>query len=593
MNRLLERQLKKFFGGKAYVQPEYWPFLNAVSRAYDNYDSDLKLMERSFDLSSEEMATANRELEELFKKSEKAKEELEASEYMLQKIIDGMPFGIIVIDKEKIIIKANSEAARLAGYGGADELPGKLCHTCLCPAKEGECPILDLGQEIDREERVLITKTGETISVLKSVVPVTIRGREVLLETFVDLSERKKAEEEKNNLERQLLQAQKLETIGTLAGGIAHDFNNLLSLIFGYAELIKKHAPPGSPTEKNIKRLIRAGRYGRDLVKQILTFSRQTKPAFNNIRLQKVLDESLKLMRASLPSYIKIEKHIDRSCPDIKADETQIKQVIANLCTNAGHAMHDEGGVLSVRLSCGEFQAGARDLSPELQAGEYIVLEISDTGCGMDPETKEHVFEPFYTTRNRKYGTEGIGLGLSVSHGIIKQHNGAIMVYSSKGQGTTFRIYLPTSHNHVSGQTGDKSASFSPGEDLPVEPGNILFVDDDESIIVVSKEILESSGYKVVGIIDAGDALDTFRADPSAFDLVITDQVMPRITGSQLAKEILNIRPEMPIILTTGYTDTISDEDARRIGIKECLAKPIEEAVLLEAIKKAVSRAEN
>ena len=590
MNRLLERQLKKCFGGKEFVPREMTAFINVISAAYDSFDNDLKLMERSFDISSLELTEANEDLKRLIDKTKRAKAQLEGSRKALKVIIDSMPFGVIVVGLDRKILIVNEEAVKITGYDSTEDLLGHFCDHCFGPVEDGLCPILDRGQSIDKDERNLITRDGRTIPILKSVIPIKLGDKDALLEGFIDLSHIKKAEKEKKELEMQLVQAQKLETIGTLAGGIAHDFNNILGIIFGYAELIKKGANEDENLVKNVEQLLKASRYGRDLVSQILTFSRHAEPVYKPIKLQELVEESLKLMKVSLPSTITIEKEIDPYCAEVVADDTQMKQVMANLCTNAGHSMGQNGGVLTVRMREKEITSDFVNIHPQITAGKHIMIIVSDTGHGMDDVTIKRIFEPFFTTKNLKGEMGGVGLGLSVIQGSITQHKGLITVSSEINKGSVFSVYLPVNEESVKKDVvSEKSAPQKQAEIEMRGKETILFVDDEEHIVIVGKQMLEQIGYTVEGVKNAREALNKFRLDPAKYDLVITDQIMPELTGSELAKELLDIKPDIPIILTTGYSDTVTKENYRKHGIKEFLLKPLSVKDLCRAIRRAVN----
>jgi len=589
MNRLLERQIKKFFVDKNLAPREIWPFLDAVSSAYDGFEGDLKMMERSFDLSFQEMNEVNQELKRLVGKTRQAKDRLEGSSKTLKSIIDSLPFGVFIVDMEKKIVVANKEAVKISGYDAAEDLLGRSCNTCLCSAEDGKCPVLDLKQTIDKSEKELITRDGKRIPILKSIIPIKLGGKDVLLEGFIDLSDHKKAKKEKEKLELQLIQAQKLETIGSMAGGIAHDFNNMLGIILGYAEIIKKETPEDSPINKNIQQLLKASQYGRDLVAQILTFTRHSEPRLRRLKMQTVLDEALKLLRASLPSTIKIETDIDPACDDIYADSTQIKQVIANLCTNAGHSMSGKGGVLSMKMEMAQLDQEFSVKHPTAKPGSYVKFSVSDTGHGMDKNTIEKIFEPFFTTKNSKGGPGGVGLGLSVTYGIVTQIGGTITVYSDPGKGSVFHVYLPVAGDRKDLPEGGTEAICDDTMDVDIRGSEtVLFVDDEEQIVIVGKKMLEKLGYNVIGANDSRVALQQFKDAPHYYDVVITDQVMPYITGKDLAEEILRIRPGMPIIIATGFSDAVTRENYKKFGISEYLMKPLTIQDLCRAIRKVV-----
>ncbi len=384
----------------------------------------------------------------------------------------------------------------------------------------------------------------------------------------LDITNRKKAEKEKTELELQLSQKQKMEAMGTLAGGIAHDFNNILAAVQGYVELSLDDLPEDNPVCDNLQQILACSNRAKKLVKQILTFSRKNEQEQEKelIRISSIIKEVLGMLRSSLPTTIKICRKIHAENSMVLADPTQIHQVLVNLCTNASHAMGETGGTLEVGLENVDFETETRISNELLKKGSYVKLSVSDTGCGMEKEVMERIFEPFFTT---KKVNEGTGLGLPVVHGIIASHGGAITVNSTLGQGTTFEIFIPRIDND---QIQEQQSS---------EPENkkdkevILLVDDEEMMVDVTGRILERLGYAVIAKTNSIDALEMFQEKPDEFDLIITDQVMPNMTGTQLAQNILSIRPDIPIILCTGFPENISSEEIKSIGIKELVFKPL------------------
>ena len=403
------------------------------------------------------------------------------------------------------------------------------------------------------------------IAQLSRMAGLAIENARLITAARQELAERLQAEEEQEKLERQLRQAQKLETIGTLAGGVAHDFNNILTPILVYSEMAAKHLGSEHPTRADLEHVITGANRAKDLVKQILTFSRQSENETILIELAPIVKEALKLLRASLPSTIAIEDHIQAGCGNVLADPSQIHQVLMNLCTNAYHAMRDHGGILKVSLESCQVSETIPIGIPPLAAGEYVRITVSDTGCGMDTHTLERIFEPFYTTK--KVG-EGTGLGLSVVHGIVKSHNGTITVQSDVGIGTAFDVYLPRVQS---------SREKHVREEVPVVGGNerILIVDDEPEVAEVLKDVLEELfGYSVTVRTNSLDALAFLRRQPNRFDLVIADLTMPHLTGDQLAREVGTIRKDLPVILMTGFSEEFNDERCRQLGIAGFLLKP-------------------
>jgi PAS domain S-box-containing protein len=368
-------------------------------------------------------------------------------------------------------------------------------------------------------------------------------------------------------LERELRQAHKMEAIGTLAGGIAHDFNNILMAIIGYTEMALYKTPEGTtPVRRDLEQVLKAGYRARDLVNQILTFSHQSDQERKVIDMVPPVKEALKLLRSSLPSTIEIRQDI--AIPPEKgvilADPTQIHQVLMNLCTNAAHAMRDKGGILSVSLSSVEADAYLVSRYPDLKPGPYVRLTVGDTGHGVAPSILERIFDPYFTTKGPG---EGTGMGLAVVQGIVKRHGGMITVHSEIGKGTTFHALFPRIEQEIVPEA-------TAAEALPTGSERILFIDDEEPLVDLGMGMLESLGYSVTIKTNSLEALETFRAKPDAFDLIITDVTMPAMTGIELAKELMAIRPDIPIILCTGFSELINEKQAKEMGIREFVMKP-------------------
>ena len=384
---------------------------------------------------------------------------------------------------------------------------------------------------------------------------------------------------QQKTLESQLQRAQKMEAIGTLAGGIAHDFNNILSAVLGYTELAMCQVENRTAVQGNLQEVLNAGKRARDLVKQILTFSRQADYEQKPIQVKLVVKESLKLLRASLPTTIEIRQNI-KSDSLIMGDLTQIHQIMMNLCTNAGHAMQAKGGVLEVSLTDEEVDLASVSGNPDLNPGHYLQLTVSDTGHGMRPEVMEQIFDPFFTTKGPG---EGTGLGLSVVHGIVKSHGGDIHAYSEPGNGTTFKIFFPA----IKGR-----AEVLTQLEKPVLTGteHILFIDDELALVKLGHQILESLGYKVTTRTSSIEALELFKAQPGRFDLVITDMTMPLMTGKELSAKLIKIRPDIPIILCTGFSSRINEEKGSAIGIQAFVMKPILRRTMAETIRRVLDQ---
>ena len=394
-----------------------------------------------------------------------------------------------------------------------------------------------------------------------------------------DITERKRTEQERKEMERRLLQAQKMEAIGTLAGGIAHDFNNILTIIYGYTELSLDENDPEKRSQ-NLKQVRSGAERAKELVKQILTFSRRTEQERQPLQVALVIKEALKMLRSSIPTTIEIKQDI-ASNATVLADPTQIHQVIMNLCTNSYHAMRETGGTLAVSL--GEIEIREEDEGyGVLVPGRYLKLEVSDTGGGISSDIQDKIFEPYFTTK--KIG-EGTGLGLAVVHGIVNSHNGHITVYSEPGKGTTFHVYLPLIE--------EKAAELPVKDAIAAHLGKgerILFVDDEAQIREVGYQLFSMHGYQVTTFSNGVQAWEEFQDHPGQFDLVITDMTMPYMTGAELAQKILGIRPAMPIILCTGQSELINREKALAMGVCDYLVKPVLRHDYLSAIHQALDK---
>jgi signal transduction histidine kinase/ActR/RegA family two-component response regulator len=380
--------------------------------------------------------------------------------------------------------------------------------------------------------------------------------------------------------ERQMQQVLKLQAIGTLAGGIAHDFNNILFPIIGYTELSMDDVPEDSPLRRNLEEVLKAANRARELVQQILTFSRQNGRERKPIRVQTIVKEALRLLRASIPKTIDIRADLDEACNAVMGDPTQIHQVIMNLCTNAYQAMQETGGTLDVSLA--QTQVGYEETVKRIgiKMGPHLRLTVRDEGVGMEPTILDRIFEPYYTTKEPGKGT---GLGLSVIHGIVKNHGGFITLESTPGKGSSFHVHLPTLEDAEADLEEAASAAKSGGSE------RILLVDDEPQIVAVEKQLLEKLGYRVTAQTSSAEALEAFARQPDQFDLVITDMTMPNMTGDLLARSIWDIRPGIPVILCTGYNEMMSEDKAIAMGIRKFILKPIDKDELAMAIRSALN----
>ncbi|MHC1744776.1 MAG: response regulator [Syntrophobacteraceae bacterium] len=397
-------------------------------------------------------------------------------------------------------------------------------------------------------------------------------------ELKASLSRIEEGEAERLVLERHLQLSQKMEAIGTLASGIAHDFNNILGAVFGYTELALLHGSNEAKVRQYLNLVLTAGERAKDLVQQILSFGQQGDDEKKPIQIDHILKEVLKFLRASLPATIEIRRNIGSDIGNILADPVQIHQVLMNLCTNAHHAMSEQGGVLEISLSPENLGPECTAIHPDLESGPYVRLSVKDTGHGMDEETLSRIFDPYFTTKEKGVGT---GLGLAVVHRIVQKHGGVITVTSAPGKGSAFNLYFPVIQKEA------VSEARAPA-DLPTGNERILFVDDDLVLVEIGRQMLESMGYRVETRTSSIDALSLFKARPHSFDVVITDMTMPNMTGEKLAIELMRVRMDIPIVLCTGYSEKMMEHRAKAIGIRTIVLKPILMANLATAVRTAL-----
>lgn len=490
---------------------------------------------------------------------------------------------IDIIDQSGRIIDANPVELQTLGYL-REEYIGKplldIIHPDCAEQVEKILAAVFRGKDIHNYETALITKNGEQINVEVNMVPQFEENGAVVAARAImrNIGDRKRKEREHKELEKRLRQAQKMEAIGTLAGGIAHDFNNILSIIFGYIELAEEGASEPEIVRQHLEEAFMGCERARDLVRHILTFSRQGEQKKQVLKVSLIVKEAVKMLRSTIPSTITIDAHIF-SDAKIVADPIQIHQIVMNLCTNSYHAMGKNKGTLSVLLT----SVVLTDENPPplkgMVPGRYLRLTVSDTGIGMDKQTQEKIFDPYFTTKDKG---EGTGLGLSVVHGIVKDYNGHIDLHSVPGKGATFDIYLPQADEH------DKTAIGETAEEPCGGTENILFIDDDQSIARYSKSALSKAGYRVTAYTRGADAVAAVEKNPEHFQLVITDMTMPQMNGLELAGRLFELNKELPIILCTGYNDLASREKAYAAGIAEYCEKPLLKKQLLHIVRKVL-----
>lgn len=497
-----------------------------------------------------------------------AERELNASRDTLMTVLENFQANIHVADMNTHeILFVNRHLTESFGR----DLVGERCHEVF-RGRKTPCDYCTNNRLLDSENRpagVIIWDdrnpiTGRWYMNYDQAIQ-WMDGRYVRLQAAMDVTDIKKGEQEREKLESRLRQSQKMEAMGSLAGGIAHDFNNILGAIVGYTELGMLDLESSSQAHKNLKQALNAASRAKKLVEQILTFSRQTEQQFNPVDVALIIDEALRFLRSSLPSTIEIRLNMQKNAGAILADATEIHQIMMNLCTNAAHAMRKTGGMLEVKLAEVFLGRDALYRVQGLKSGRYIRIGVSDTGEGMDPEVLERIFEPYFTTKKQ---TEGTGLGLAVVHGIVKNSGGGIQVYSEKGKGTSVFLFFP-----VAGPVGIRESP--PLQQIPRGSELIILVDDEKDIIDVGRQMLDRLGYAVESYTDSREALNAFKRRPGEYDLVVTDQTMPHLTGSDLAREMMKIRPNIPIILCTGFSESITADQAEKMGIRAFLMKPL------------------
>ncbi len=509
---------------------------------------------------------------------------LQESESRLRAVVAGAIDAILVVAPDGVIDTFNPAAEKMFGCA-ASEVLGKDV-LCLFPPAQHEEHGRLLVQALARAgsatqgERIELLgqrKDGTTFPVELGVSVMQVGQRFLLVEILRDLTERKRGEEDRLRLERQMRQAQKMEALGTLAGGVAHDFNNILTGIRGFTDLALTSVPPDSVEAANLTQVLQLTERASGLVKQILAFSRKRELERLPIDLRRVVQEALPLVRASIPATVEIRQHHPDVPAIVQADPTQLHQVIVNLCGNAAHAMRAHGGTLTLAIEPVE-HSDRPARPPILAPGSYYCLTVSDTGHGMTAEVKERIFDPFFTTKG---AGEGTGMGLAVVLGIVEGLDGTIHVESDPEAGTRFEIYLPRAA--MTTAKGSNPAAAPVGG-----KGRILVIDDEDFILNWAGILLRRLGYEVETFNSSPEALERFRADPARFDLVITDQTMPRMTGAEVVRQLLHLRADLPVIMISGFSEQIDPDRARELGACAFLMKPFSSTLLAETIRSAL-----
>ncbi len=488
--------------------------------------------------------------------------------------------SIMITDVDGTILYVNAAFESTTGYPAGEVLGRKPSllksgrQDAECYRKLWECIAAGKTWEGRLTNR---KKDGSLFDVEAVIYPIRADSGEVL--NYVAISRDITWE---MAIEKQMRQTQKMNAIGELAGGVSHDFNNILTAILGYVTLCMEAVEEGGKAQGYLREIVKAGDRATKLVRQILTFSRQEEQLFHPVALQPVLRDSLGMVRTMIKADIEVEADINERCGAVFGDTTQIQQVVVNLCTNAVHALEKGGGTLRLSLRQVEL-LGRKDGGQvvDLEPGLYACIVVSDTGCGMSPEVMERIFEPYYTTKNKG---EGTGFGLSIVHGIVQKHRGYIAVESEEGKGSVFTLYLPL---HV-GTEEEKEQAID--QATPEGYGHILFVDDDETVLAMGREILESFGYTVTTATDGKRALDVFRQDPAAFDALVSDYSMPRMNGQRLIGECLRLRPGLPTILCSGYMEKVEGENLDELGHTAFFPKPLDWRALTRTLQREINK---
>jgi PAS domain S-box-containing protein len=567
----------EFYSRKNFINTR---LLEAQKRKVKAYNREL---EKSVKERTEQLVNTNNDLRDEVAERRLAEKSARASESKFKCLSENSPEIIYTLEYEGSFSYVNPAWEKVLGYN-ITEVKGKY-FIDFAPEEDVRKYVGLFKRIRDKKETItdvvgtLIHKDGSPRLFNLSGAPNLDEDGNVtgMVGLLKDITEKVK-------LQTQLFQAQKMEALGILAGGVAHDFNNILSAIIGYSELASLIVSDNEELNNCIDQVLKASQRAKELVCQILSFSPQSQEKLKPVEIRIITKEVLKLLRASLPSTIEIEQDIDPESGIIEAVPTQIHQLLMNLCTNAAAAMGADGGLLQISLRNEKITNVHEKMYLDIDPGFYVVLTVRDTGQGMTPDIMGKIFDPYFTTKEKGKGT---GLGLAVVHGIVKGLHGGIAVESKPGVGTTFRAYFPVLEAEPPPDCADTKKTMPEGDEC------ILFVDDEEEILNIGSRMLSHLGYQVITKSNSMEGLNLFKAQPDRFDLVITDMTMPNLTGDKLALELMKIRPGIPIILCTGYSESINEKKAKKIGIKEFSMKPFGMRDLAETTRKLLDESKH
>lgn len=568
LKKYISLKVKNLFTAKVAIISE------TIEYRFKNKHGKWHYLQSNINVVGENLISVSRDIT----KSKSIEKKLKQSESDFRQLFDNSSDAIYIQDVNGKFIDVNQGVVNMYDYP-KEYFIGKNPGFLSAPGRNDMDKVLGFVKDaFDGKPQQFdfwgIRKNGEIFPKIVRVKSGFYMGQKVIITFATDITERYNSEKEKNTLIEQLQQAQKMEAIGTLAGGIAHDFNNILSAIMGYTELTLKNSDNATKVKKYTKNVMKASVRAKDMVKQILAFSRKNKFSLTEVFISGIIDETIRFLKSSLPATIEIKSDIEKNLNPVLANPTQINQILMNLCTNSAHAMKKKGGILSISL-INIIVTNNNDIG--LEPGEYQLLKVEDCGIGIEAEVLNKIFDPYFTTKNVG---EGTGLGLAVVYGIIKGYGGNINVKSEVGKGTIVEVYFPVLKEI-------KEPNETIVEKMSVESGNerILFVDDEPYIAEMSNDLLKDSGYNVKTVTNSIDALKIFKSEPDKYDLLITDMTMPNMTGLDLSEEMHRLRPNLPIIICTGFSEKISEYNYKSMGVNALLMKPVESKKLLDTIK--------